>query len=302
MQLIGHSDAKYRTGNRLGSSAFTRWDSILVERWHHAEGRINDTKPRDTEIAILTSGRCRVRRIGDGEAQDHHGVPGTAWLCPSGIQERDIDIVGTMEEVVHIFIPAEPFSKSALEDYDIDPARLHLGYFGGLQDPFITQVAYALRQELLAADPAGSLLVDTLRVSMAAYLVRHYSNFEKNRMALPSANGALDKQRMQRVADYIEANIERNISLEELANVACLSTFHFARAFKAANGASPHSYVTARKIAYSKRLIEHAPDDLSVIALKSGFSSQAHFSRAFKRATGMTPGKYRGERTTKQGL
>ncbi len=57
-------------------------DSILVERWHHAEGRINDTKPRDTEIAILTSGRCRVRRIGDGDAQDHHGMPGTACSAP----------------------------------------------------------------------------------------------------------------------------------------------------------------------------------------------------------------------------
>ncbi len=137
---------------------------------------------------------------------------------------------------------------------------------------------------------------------MAAYLVRHYSNFEKNRMALPSANGALDKQRMQRVADYIEANIERNISLEELANVACLSTFHFARAFKAANGASPHSYVTARKIAYSKRLIEHAPDDLSVVALKSGFFEPGTFLPRLQTRNRYDSGKYRGERAPKQGV
>lgn len=297
MNLSGHSDQKYATGTRLSSSAERDWSSILVERWRHKKGRLNDIKPRETEIAVLLAGSMHVRRRGDGKVQECLAVPGTIWLCPAGIQERDIEIFGDpegeMEEVVHIFLPAEPFSEASLKEFDIDPARARLGYLGGFQDGFVAQVGKAISREMNSPSSAGALMVDTLRASLAAYLLRQYSSLSPRETELPSANGALDKRRLSRVKDFIEANIERNMKLEELAKIACLSPYHFARAFKASTGVAPHQYMMNQKLDLAKALLSDDNYKLIEVAFKSGFANQAHFTRAFKRATGTTPGEFR---------
>ncbi len=205
-----------------------------------------------------------------------------------------------MEEVVHIFLPAEPFSEASLKEFDIDPARARLGYLGGFQDGFVTQVGKTISREMNAPSSAGALLVDTLRASLAAYLLRQYSSLSPQKTALPSTNGALDNRRLSRVMDFIEANIERNLKLEELAEIACLSSYHFARAFKASTGVAPHQYMMSQKLDLAKTLLSDDNYKLVEVAFKAGFANQAHFTRAFKRATGSTPGEYRKRKAIRQ--
>jgi AraC-like DNA-binding protein len=103
----------------------------------------------------------------------------------------------------------------------------------------------------------------------------------------------LDRRRLSRVLDYIEANLEEDLTVDELAGIACLSRFHFARAFKTAIGRSPHQYVSAKRLERAKALLIGADRSLVDITLTLGFSCQANFTRAFRRATGLTPGQYR---------
>ena len=98
----------------------------------------------------------------------------------------------------------------------------------------------------------------------------------------------------RRVVDYIQANLEGDIRLEELANIACLSRFHFVRAFKAATGTSPYRYVADLRIERAKTLLRLGQLSLVEIAVELNFSSQATFTRAFRKATGHTPGQYLG--------
>jgi AraC-like DNA-binding protein len=65
----------------------------------------------------------------------------------------------------------------------------------------------------------------------------------------------LDRRRLTRVLDYIGANLEDDLTLARLAAVACLSRFHFSRAFKAAVGRSPHHYVSAKRLELAKQLL-----------------------------------------------
>jgi AraC family transcriptional regulator len=111
--------------------------------------------------------------------------------------------------------------------------------------------------------------------------------------AAPAPARGLDRRRLQRVLDYVESRLDRDISLAELSAVACLSKFHFARAFKAATGVSPHRHVSARRLERAKALLREGVRPLLAIALECRFSSQANFSRAFRQAVGMTPGQYR---------
>jgi AraC family transcriptional regulator len=78
-----------------------------------------------------------------------------------------------------------------------------------------------------------------------------------------------------------------------MASIACLSRFHFARAFKQAVGQSPHRYVSARRLERAKGLLIHGDRPLVDIALALCFSSQANFARAFRQATGLAPGQFR---------
>jgi AraC family transcriptional regulator len=103
----------------------------------------------------------------------------------------------------------------------------------------------------------------------------------------------LDRRRLTRVLDYIGANLERDLTLARLAAVACLSRFHFSRAFKAAVGRSPHYYVSAKRLELAKQLLGKGDQPLVHIALTLKFSCQANFTRAFREATGQTPAQYR---------
>jgi AraC family transcriptional regulator len=129
--------------------------------------------------------------------------------------------------------------------------------------------------------------------SLAARLVQNHVRSSPARIVWPIKQEGLDRRRLFRVLDCIEANLEGDLTLDHLASIACLSRFHFARAFKAALGKTPHQYVTAKRIERAKALLIRGDQSLVDVALALNFSSQANFTRAFRRLTGQTPGQYR---------
>ena len=90
----------------------------------------------------------------------------------------------------------------------------------------------------------------------------------------------------------MEAHLADAIGLEDLAGVACLSPWHFHRAFRDMTGDTPHRYVQRRRIERAKALIA-AGLPLAQIAHGCGFASQSHFGEVFKAHTGTTPGQWR---------
>jgi AraC family transcriptional regulator len=105
----------------------------------------------------------------------------------------------------------------------------------------------------------------------------------------------LDKFRLRRVLEFIEDNLDHELSLKALSDVAALQVNHFARAFKQATHLPPHRYVLLRRLARAKELLSHTDESIAYIAYAVGFSSQAHFTAAFSRLAGMTPNVYRIE-------
>jgi AraC family transcriptional regulator len=103
----------------------------------------------------------------------------------------------------------------------------------------------------------------------------------------------LDDRRLRRVLAHVEEHLADDITVADLANVACLSIFHFTRTFAATMGVPPHRYVSRRRLESAKTMIATGRASLSEIAFNCQFSSQSSFTRAFRRATGMTPNEYR---------
>ena len=98
-------------------------------------------------------------------------------------------------------------------------------------------------------------------------------------------------QPVRQVRDYLEDNYNREISLEELARVANLSSFHLNRSFSKTFGMPPHAYQIQMRIIRAKRLLrkEHS---IESVAIKTGFVSQSHFGSHFKRLVCVTPKQY----------
>ncbi len=289
--MYGIGRAKYTTGTRLASSRGCA--RLLAERWSHSEGDLGEVEPRDTEVIVMLRRHLRVRRRGDGRLEHHDAIPGTVWLCPAGVREDMIHLYGEVEESIHLYLPASPLSVTALQELDTDLRNVSVQYKGGFHDPLIEQIARAVHAEMTDPLPAGNLLVDTLASALGVQILRHHSNLAAASLALRNTRGALDSVRLRRVMEFIEAHLSEDLAVETLANEACLSQFHFARAFKAATGTAPHRYITDRRIERAKALISGGRLPLPEIADMCGFSSQAHFTRWFKRIVGITPGKYR---------
>jgi AraC-like DNA-binding protein len=113
--------------------------------------------------------------------------------------------------------------------------------------------------------------------------------------SLPSNRGGLSPARTHRICEYINSNLDQNIGLEALAEMAGLSTHHFARAFKQTVGVPPHCYVLQRRIKHAQQMLRNTDLPMSEIALSSGFSDQSHLARHFRRLTGMSPSTVRWE-------
>lgn len=110
--------------------------------------------------------------------------------------------------------------------------------------------------------------------------------------------GALDARRLARVREFVEANLASRIALADLAQVANLSSFHFARAFRNATGAPPAAYVQQRRMERACVLLRTTALAIGEIGRQVGYADPARFSEGFRRATRYTPSGYRAQRTT----
>ena len=110
------------------------------------------------------------------------------------------------------------------------------------------------------------------------------------------SNGRPDATPIQRAIEFIEANLHRDVSLGEIADIACKSPFHFARTFKEAMGITPVAFVIAKRIERSKTMLRHTDLPISVIANKCGFNSQSHYCRTFRRLEQQSPRQFRRTR------
>jgi AraC-like DNA-binding protein len=104
---------------------------------------------------------------------------------------------------------------------------------------------------------------------------------------------ALQKWRLKRVVEYIDADLSSKISLLDLAAIAGLSRMHFACQFRAATGLRPHEFLLQRRICRSKEMMKGTSMTIAEIALTVGFLTQAHFTTVFKRFVGYTPRQWR---------
>ena len=84
---------------------------------------------------------------------------------------------------------------------------------------------------------------------------------------------------------------EKNWSLQQLADVACLSPWHFLRQFKKSIGMTPHAWLVQARLQKAQARLKQG-ETIAQVSSLCGFSDQSHFTRHFKNSMGVTPGEY----------
>ena len=101
---------------------------------------------------------------------------------------------------------------------------------------------------------------------------------------------------IRRSVDYIEARLCEPLRVQQLADAACMSRFHFSRTFRACTGQSPMEYLRRRRIGRAKELLGDGRRKVCQVASELCFFDQSHFAAAFRERCGVRPRDYaRGE-------
>lgn len=106
-------------------------------------------------------------------------------------------------------------------------------------------------------------------------------------------NDKVQIQKLKDVLSYIRKNIDKNITLEELAQVSGMSPRYFCRVFRNMTGRTPIEYVNYYRIETASQMLITTGESITEIALNCGFNDMSYFSKTFKKLKGISPSKFR---------
>jgi AraC family transcriptional regulator len=158
----------------------------------------------------------------------------------------------------------------------------------GADDPIIRHLLACLYPALEHAEKGNSLFVDHIALALQAHLLQGYGT-----IVVPSVRRGLAPWQERRAKEAMYANLDKDISIAQLASECGVSSSHFARAFKQATGRPPHRWLLERRVETAQALLLNSQVSLDEISRACGFSDQSHLARAFKRIVGTSPRAWR---------
>lgn len=156
-------------------------------------------------------------------------------------------------------------------------------------DPNIEFLIQRLMNTFIQTNKAKDALLDIMIKELIVRLLQ-----TKAKLTLIKETSSLfDNNRMAFIVKYIREHFKENISVDSLAEKACMSTSNFYKKFKNTFGETPIDYLNTERIKFAKKLIRNSNKKIVEIAELAGFNSSSYFNRIFKKTEGITPNQYR---------
>ena len=252
---VWHSDVPTKL---LSSSTNRGWSGLAAELRAHGKGVVPwRSTPSDIQVCVGIHGKIGslITRRASGILDQAVAGRNTVWLSPRAGRKAQSSSPTISRRSCVCYLPNRQLSPRKLGvDSKGLPSR-ELRYEAAFEDSLISAMARAVASELKAETSAGRLMVKSLANCMAVRLLQNCvrTPAAKSRTALPK--GGLDRRKLLRVLDYIAANLESDLTIDRMASIACLSRYHFGRAFRQAVGQSPHRYVSAKRLERAKAML-----------------------------------------------
>lgn len=278
-KVLAQTEARlWRTGTSTNGITLAEWE------WRDAVGWVHYDQPGHHTLSLYLEGGEQIVR---DDLQQLGGAPDKFCLMPAGHVSR-WRVRGPVR-MLHFYIEPAVLAYEAQTTFHIDPRQLDLQELTFADDPAISMIA---RGAVLPLD--WSSATDRAALDASCLLMLHrLLRLHNAPTAKDPHKGGLAPSVQRRVIDHVDAHLDSSLTIEDLAKLANLSTFHFARMFRLSVGIPPHGYMAKRRIDRAKQHLREGVLSLTDIARACGYASPSHFSRTFKEATGATPGAWR---------
>lgn len=261
--------------------------ATLVRLHHQAEENIVPAT-EDIFVVCFLQANCHIHHNSGSGWRGYRAISGDIVVNPPRAEvafraesSRQLLILSTPFDQLDSWLPR----RLATVDRLLEPL-----YLERFRDALVSDLILRLWAEAACGDHVSRLFLDGAVQSIMAALLR------KVGVASSASPIGPNDPRLRRVIDYVDANLTNDLALPELADIACLSTYHFARAFKSAVGQSPHAFVLNRRIGRAKGLLTKTTLPIAFVARDCGFASQSHMTAVFRRHCATTPRRYRQSR------
>ncbi len=159
-------------------------------------------------------------------------------------------------------------------------------------DARLAELISSLTAELKIEHAGREIVLAAVIEQLVVHLLRSFSNMRRSDELELSRVGLIDR-RIRRAVEFMHAQLDRELSLKEIAAASFLSPFHFARLFKKLTGASPHAYLASLRSKRAQLLLAESDYSITEISSRVGYASASHFTKAFRQSTGLTPRAFR---------
>lgn len=220
----------------------------------------------------------------------YHSNPGGYDVVPQGSTYRSVETTGFCIVLAY----KQPLASRIMAEYtnettvELVPGQVQPSAKGA-------KLAQALNTFFFDKYHAGgALYLESLATLIMGHVIRSRSTLSGRLSRVPDC---LTPKQLKTVLEYIQAHLQSDLSLHQIANYIGVSPYYLAHTFKGTTGLSPHQYVLQCRLEQAQRLLRDSQMSIAAIAYEVGFGSQSHMTTVFRKTLNITPGVYRQQVT-----
>jgi AraC family transcriptional regulator len=288
--LVGGSRQPVCGANRVVLDCGNFWSGYRLEMIRApASGLLENVSSPHHRIVFVVSGTCAVRYRAYLHDSHHRLGPGMFCFIGRGYQFERLAwkcrrFEAVMVDIIDFGVDANPIDAFGRTDALFD-------MYMGISDTRVATLIELIRSEIEAGCPTGRAYGEALSLALASRVASLCATIpsEYRRAA------TLSSKQLERINDFIGANLGHDLTIDRLAALVNMSPFHFARCFKHTTGLTPHQFVTRERIMRARKLLISTDQSIGEIAMSLGFASQSHFADVYRKITGSTPRRARND-------
>jgi len=239
------------------------------------------------DLAVRSDGETLVEGLLRSTRRD---ISQTMTFVPAGRTFRGSFVPLVRPRITYFYI--DP--KSTLAEPGLGFADLEFEPMLFFEDPSLWNTAQKLSRLMEAAEPDDPLYAEALAALLIVELTHLHPARRRSEPRPAPEHGGLASWQQRLVCEYLEENLDCDVSLVELATMVRLSLTQFCDAFTRTLGMPPHRYYIHRRIERAKVLLADRCHSVTEVARACGFSSPSAFALIFRKVSGLTPREYRG--------
>ncbi|MCB1431322.1 MAG: helix-turn-helix transcriptional regulator [Alphaproteobacteria bacterium] len=273
-------------GQSMRKRSFAQWNSVCVgcHRFSGLPEYVEAPEIGYHYISVTMGGPLTVEGILTGGRMAGTVRPGQAIIMAA--HQSNVWKWNAATEEAHVFL--DPCLVQRVAD-EVGFGRPELLNHCAVDDDLVRSIVMEMADELDHEDQSSRIMIETGSHYLAHHLLRRYC--AKPTGARRTYGLASSKIRM--LEAFAAERLNTAIGLADLAAVAGLSSYHFARSFKSATGETPHAWLTRKRMERARDLLKTTSASMLDIAGQVGFESQSHFGYVFRKWSGMTPSGFR---------